>query len=77
METCLNTVDDPSVVAISSDERKYINRIRILEKQYPDLIRIAEYPEDNDGCIVAYFPKKWLKINPPRVTSEETRAAAS
>ena len=50
----------------SSDEKRWINRIRKLEESNPDDVTILRQPEDNDGCIYATVPSHWLKIAPPR-----------
>lgn len=63
----------------SSDELKWINRIRKLKEQYPDRVRIIRQPEDNDGCIYCQLPSEWLKVQPKLVRNmtDEQRAAAS
>lgn len=72
METCFEYTGD--TMFMSSDERKYINRIRSLQKKYPDVVVIERQPETNDGCICAKLPASWLRIKPPVTCSEETRA---
>ena len=61
----------------SSDEKRWINRIRKLKESNPDEVRILEEPENNDGCIYATVPSNWLKISPPRKLSytDEQREA--
>lgn len=63
----------------SSDERKWINKIRALAKANPDCVRITHEPETNDGCIYAEIPTEWFHISPPRKISlsEEERAKRS
>ena len=73
METCFNYCD-PERAFFSSDERKWINRIRKLKEQYPDDIRTIAEPETNDGCIYVELPASWLKVQPPKkldLTEEE------
>lgn len=63
--------------AFSSDEWKWINRIRKLKQEYPDEVRIDHEPEKNDGCICAMIPVSWFRIAPPRkveMTEERKRA---
>ena len=64
---------------VSSDERKFINRIRQFAREYPDDVTIIAQPENNDGCIYARMPAKWFSIKPPtkRNFTEEQRAALS
>lgn len=76
METCFNYCDRDKGF-FSSDERKWISRIRKLKEQYPDEIRIIAEPETNDGCIYCQLPTSWLKIQPKRkveMTEEEKDA---
>lgn len=65
METCINycTTD---CAYVSSDERRWINRIRKLKEQHPEEVRIIREPENNDGCIYASVPVKWVRVNPPK-----------
>lgn len=75
-ETCI-TYCDKSQAFISSDERRWINHIRKLKNEYPDLVEIDQAPELNDGCICAKFPTDWVKVLPKRKVSmsDEQRAA--
>lgn len=61
METCFNYCDK-DIAYFSSDERKWITRIRRLQGKYPELVTILKQPEDNDGCIYARLPASALKI---------------
>lgn len=54
------------IAYFSSDEKKWINRIRKLQEAEPDLVGILCQPEENDGTIYATVPSNWLKISPPR-----------
>ena len=65
METIF-TYCDEDLAYFSSDERKWINRVRGWKKDYPDEIEILKEPEQNDGCIYARVPAKWLKLRPPK-----------
>ena len=73
METCFNYCGDKGF--FSSDERKFVNKVRKLKEQYPDKVRIIAEPENNDGCIYAELPREWLRIAPPvkRVLTDEQR----
>ena len=37
-----------------------------LKKQFPDEIIIKAEPKDNDGCIYAWIPARFLKVSKPR-----------
>lgn len=65
IETCFNYCD-PDKGFFSSDERKWITRIRKLKEQYPDDIKVIAEPETNDGCIYVKLPPTWLKVIPPK-----------
>lgn len=75
METSVTYTDE--IAYLSSDEKKTINRILKLTKDYSKEIDILAYPETNDGCIYCKLPAKWIKIQPPKKLelSDEERAA--
>ena len=76
METCFNYTDKERGF-FSSDERRFITKIRKLKEKYPDQVKIIKEPENNDGCIYCEIPSYWLKIHPKREISEEKRAEMS
>ena len=65
METCFNYTEKEHGF-FSSDERRYITKIRKLATKYPEQVRIIAEPENNDGCIYCELPTSWLKIIPKR-----------
>lgn len=73
-ETVVGYIDSDKHASLCSGERKWINRILKLKAEHPNDVDIKEYPETNHGIILAHFPKKWLKINPPRQMSDEQKA---
>lgn len=75
METCINYCE-PGFAYMSSDERRWINRIRQLNEKHPDECIILRQPETNEGCIYAKFPIKWVRVSPPKqvVLTDEDRA---
>lgn len=72
METCF-TYCDKEHGYFSSDERRFITKIRKLKQKYPDLVRIIAEPDDNDGCIYCELPTSWLKVIPKREVTDEER----
>jgi len=72
METCFNYCDK-DVAFFSSDERRWITKIRKLKEKHPDEITILAEPETNDGCIYCKLPTSWLKVAPKKRVSEEVR----
>ena len=64
MDTCINWLSDKAY--FSSDEHWWRERILKLAESHPDEVQILKRPEENDGCLYATFPKKWVKVTPPR-----------
>lgn len=61
-------------VGITATEQKLKNRIIKLKAQYQDEVEIYE---NKDGSIFAHIPRSWVKINHPRVMTEEQRNEAA
>lgn len=78
METACNYLDD-KVMYVSTDERKWINRLLKMAEEHPDEVTIMNRPEENDGCLCLKCPAEYLKIAPPRHVNltEEQRVAAA
>ena len=74
METCINYTDKEKAW-VSSDERRWITKIRKLAEQKPDDVTIIRQPEENDGCIYATLPVCWVEIRAKtrRELSDEER----
>lgn len=68
METCFEYIDKEDAY-FSSDERKWITRIRKLAEKFPDKVTILKQPEENDGCIYARLPQNFMKIAPKRAVN--------
>lgn len=78
METCFDYCNKEHGF-FSSDERKFITKVRKLKQMYPDKVRIIKEPEDNDGCIYCELPVEWFTIRIPKqmhLTDEQKRASA-
>lgn len=65
METCFDYCSREHGF-FSSDERKFITKVRKLKEKYPEQVRIIKEPEDNDGCIYCELPVEWFSIRPPK-----------
>ena len=78
METCFNYCSKEHAY-FSSDERRFITRVRKLQEKYPDQVRIIAEPEENDGCIYCELPFNWFSIRPPvkRVLTDEQKQELS
>lgn len=76
METSIGYTDK-TCAFFSSDEKRWINRIRSLAEKNPGKITILAEPETNDGCIYCTIPVEWLKIAPKRQVNltDEQRVA--
>lgn len=78
METCFNYTEKEHGY-FSSDERKFITRVRRLAEKHPDKVRIIKQPEENDGCIYCELPTEWFSVRPPvkrNLTDEQRRDLA-
>lgn len=64
METTISYTDKTAYM--SSDERKWIIKLRKLKATHPEEVSIIKEPEENDGCIYVKLPASWMKINPKR-----------
>ena len=78
METACNYLND-KVMYVSTDERKWINRLLKIAEEHPDEVAIINRPEENDGCLCLKCPASYLKISPPlrREMTDEQRVALS
>ena len=78
METCFDYCNKEHGY-FSTDERKYISKVRRLKEQHPDKVRIINEPEDNDGCLYCELPVEWFTIRVPvkRVLTDEQRSELS
>ena len=78
METCFNYTEKDKGY-FSSDERRFITKVRKLKEQYPEQVRIIAEPETNDGCIYCELPVEWFTIRVPRkldLTEEQRQEIA-
>ena len=55
--------------------KKLLNQLRQLAEDRPDDCKLLY--ENGDGSASYRLPKKWIKIRPNRILSEEQRKAAS
>lgn len=75
-ETTLQAMADEKTFTFYSSERKWIDRILNLNKEYPDDIKITAQDEFS---ITAEIPKRYMRIRPPRsvnYTEEQRQAMA-
>ena len=71
-ETSVGYIVGDKYVSVSTDERKYINKILKYKENYPDDVVIVY--QNKDGSITANLPQKWFKFpSPPKSMSEENK----
>lgn len=70
-ENNIEFLTNAETATCSFSQGRYVSRMKKLAEKYPDDVQITA--ENKDGSIVAHFPVKWVKINPPKQLSEETR----
>lgn len=75
IETCFN-YNSREAGYFSSNEPKFINKVRKLAEEHPDEVTILAEPENNDGTIYAKMPISYFRIQAPvrRNHSEEEKA---
>ena len=76
-ETSINYLTEDGHAVISTDERKWVNKINALKEEYPDEVEIRSVFKD--GTVVAHIPKGWVRVRPPvkrNFTDEQKRKAA-
>lgn len=61
IETCFNYCSKDEAF-FSSNEQKWINRVRRLAAKFPDRVTILRQPETNDGTIYAKMPCNTMKL---------------
>ena len=75
-ETAINRIQGDNFCTVFTAERKYINQLKELAKQYPNDVEIQYINED--GSIGAKVPSNWFRfVKPPakRNYTEEQRKA--
>ena len=73
METACEYLDD-KIMRVSTDERRWINKLLKIAKDHPNEVEIICLPEDNGGCLYLKCPANYLKISPParpKLTDEQ------
>jgi len=76
IETCFNYCAREAGY-FSSNEPKWINKVRKLHNTHPDDVVILREPEDNDGTIYARMPISYFKLQAPQkqnLTDEQKEA---
>lgn len=72
-ENAIEWLNGQDRVTVSFSQGKFINKIKRLAEKNTEVEIVAE---NKDGSICAHLPLKYIKINPPRVMSEEQKELA-
>ena len=72
-ENAIEFMRDGKYATVTLSKPSMINRVMKLAQQKPEEVRILVRPEYNNGYLYARVPVKWIKINPPKELSEETK----
>ena len=72
-ENAIEFMRDGKYATVTLSSPRSINRVMKLAEQKPDDVRILATPDTNGGYLYARVPVKWIKINPPKELSEETK----
>lgn len=70
-ETSFNYVDVDNIASFTTYERRWINKIKKWEQDYPDKVKVVA--ENEDGTVCVHLPKQWFKVSPPKKVSDEHR----
>lgn len=73
-ETIININDAENVASLSTSQQWMKNKIKKLAEKRPGEVEIIE---NDEYILFAKFPKKWIRISPTRVVSEEQRMKAA
>ena len=74
-ENAIEWYTGQEVLTITLSQKKFINKIKKLQKEFPDEVKIDKINED--GTILAHIPLKYLRFSRPRELSEEEKLAAA
>lgn len=62
-ETCITRIEHDSHIGVYTSERKFINKLRKLQQEYPDKVKITH--ENPDGSLCADLPYDWMPFPKP------------
>lgn len=78
IDNCFEWILGETTASVTFSQKKFVNKLKKLAKQYPDNVEIIA--ENEDGSICAHVPVSWFKFSPPKkgreFTEEEKQAAA-
>lgn len=77
-ETCITRIEHDNHIGVYTSERKFINKLRKLQQEYPDQVKITH--ENPDGSLCVDLPYDWMPFPKPptkRNYTPEQRKAMS
>lgn len=75
-ETIINFNEEEKTASVYTFNKRLQRKLARLAEEYPDECRKAKTWQPGES--VEYIvPKKWIKVNAPRVLTEEQKQAAS
>ena len=78
IDYCFEWILGEATASVTFSQKKFVNKLKKLAKQYPDNVEIIA--ENEDGSICAHVPVSWFKFSPPkkgRTFTDEERAEAA
>lgn len=69
-ENVIEFLRDSKTATVTFSQGRYISKIKKLAEKYPDEVQIVH---ENRSSIVAHIPTKYIKVNHPKVVSDEQR----
>ena len=62
-ETCITRIEGDDHIGVYTSERKFINKLRKLQQEYPDQVKITH--ENPDGSLCVVLPYNWMPFPKP------------
>lgn len=62
IENVIEFLVNQKIATVTLSQKKYINRVRKLAKDFPEACQIVA--DNQDGSIMAHIPTRWIRINP-------------
>ena len=78
-ETVFETDSENKFATVTTNERKWITKLKKLAENRPSEVQVMLLPEDNYGYMLVRVPKSYMKLSPPktRVLTDEQKEAAA
>lgn len=70
-ENLIEFYSNDNQATVTFNQQKFITKIKKLSIERPEEVSITH--TNKDGSIVAHIPVSYIKLNPPKVISEERK----